>query len=204
MFTGIIRHLGTIAAIESKTDGVYLRVQTPLGNEVAEGDSVAVNGACLTVLTHNASDMTFRLMQETLDKTSLGEGTVGSSLNLERPVAAGERFDGHFVLGHVDGTAQVKNITNAGNDKIFTLQTSRKLMAYLIPKGSIAIDGVSLTIVDINKQNFTVSIMPYTLDHTNFGALKIGNRVNLEADMIAKHVSALLQQQRQLTPPAGG
>lgn len=199
MFTGIIRHKGTIANVSTKPDGVYLRVTSSLGNEVAEGDSVAVNGACLTVLTRTVSDLTFRLMQETLNKTSLGEGAVGSSLNLERPVAAGERFDGHFVLGHVDGTATVKVIQKVSNDSIFTLQPLQHLMRFIIPKGSIALDGVSLTIVDCSTNDFTVSIMPYTLEHTTFGGLEVGNLVNIEVDMIAKHVSALLQQQQQLT-----
>lgn len=199
MFTGIIRQKGTVAEVTTKPDGVYLRVQSSLGSEVIPGDSVAVNGICLTVLANTNAEITFRLMQETLAKTSIGTAKIGAILNLEQPVAAGERFDGHFVLGHVDGTALVTTITSAGADKIFTLEPSQELLAYLIPKGSIAIDGVSLTIVEVAKQSFTVSIMPYTLEHTTFGSVDVGYRANIEVDMIAKHVAALLQQQRQLT-----
>lgn len=192
MFTGIIRHQGTVTAVDTKPDGVYISVATKLGTEVAEGDSVAVNGACLTVLEYTPESITFRLMQETLDKTSLEGVAKGSTLNLERPVMAGERFDGHFVLGHVDGTAEVTDIAHAGDDRVFTFKPDRSLLPYIVSKGSITIDGVSLTVVTATNETFTVSIMPYTLEHTNLGTVEVGDRVNLEADMIAKHVERIV------------
>tara|TARA_Y100000310_G_scaffold246561_2_gene251875 strand:+ start:72 stop:659 length:588 start_codon:yes stop_codon:yes gene_type:complete len=192
MFTGIIRHLGTVTDLATKEDGTYLTIKTSLASDVAEGDSVAVNGTCLTVLQHTANAIDFRLMQETLDKTSLGQATKDSVLNLERPVAAGEHFDGHFVLGHVDGVAEVTAITAAGDDRIFTLKPAPGTLRYFIPKGSVSLDGISLTVVDVTDETFTVSMMPYTLEHTNFGSVQVGYRANVEIDMIAKHVERLV------------
>jgi len=188
MFTGIIRHVGIVTDLSTREDGVYLTIKTDLAASVAEGDSVAVNGTCLTVLTHDASSIDFRLMQETLDKTSLGQAATGSALNLERPVAAGEHFDGHFVLGHVDGVAKVTNETEVNGDMVFTLEPPRDLMRYLVPKGSVSLDGISLTVVAVTDTDFTVSMMPYTIEHTNFKSVTTGYRANIEIDMIAKHV----------------
>lgn len=196
MFTGIIRHRGTIASFNRQPDAAVISIETALATEVAEGDSLAVNGACLTVLEHNPKTITFRLMKETLDRTNLGQLEKESIVNLERPVAAGERFDGHFVLGHVDGVAKIAAIEEAGDDRIFVFEPPTDITKYLIPKGSIALDGVSLTIVEAHKQSFTVSIMPYTLEHTTFGQAKRGDHVNIEVDMVAKHVARLLQNDK--------
>jgi riboflavin synthase len=192
MFTGIIRHLGTVTNLITKKDGTYLTIKTSLAKNVVEGDSVAVNGTCLTVLEHTSESIDFRLMQETLDKTSLGQATKESVLNLERPVGAGEYFDGHFVLGHVDGVAEITDISAAGDDRIFTLKPAVDILRYFIPKGSVSLDGISLTVVDVTADSFTVSMMPYTLERTNFGSVEVGYRANVEIDMIAKHVERLV------------
>ena len=192
MFTGIIRHLGTVTSFEQQPNAAIVVVTTDVASQVAEGDSVAVNGACLTALEHDASTITFRLMQETLMKTNLGELTEGAQLNLERSVAAGERFDGHFVLGHVDGVATISAREPVGDDRVFTFTPPTELTPFLIDKGSVAIDGVSLTVVEARDNDFTASIMPYTLEHTTFGSRGVGDQVNIELDMIAKHVGRIM------------
>jgi riboflavin synthase len=164
-----------------------------LAQEVTAGDSVAVQGACLTVLTHTGQSLEFRLMDETLQRTNLGKLRIGSGVNLERPVAAGERFDGHFVMGHVDATCTVRAIQKLGGDKIFTFTLPADLSPYLIGKGSVTLDGVSLTVVKIFDGEFTVSMMPYTLEHTTFGKTAAGDAVNIEVDMIGKYVVAALR-----------
>jgi riboflavin synthase len=200
MFTGIIRQLGSIASLEQQPEAAIIMVTTKLAPKVREGDSIAVNGACLTVLEATTNQIMFRLMRETLNKTNLGNLQEKDIVNLERPVAAGERFDGHFVLGHVDGVATIINIDAIGDDRIFSFTPSANFMPLLIKKGSVALDGVSLTVVDIHPANslrskdiFTVSLMPYTLDHTTFGFRKVGQQVNLEIDMIAKHVERIME-----------
>ncbi|MEX1112579.1 MAG: riboflavin synthase [Candidatus Andersenbacteria bacterium] len=189
MFTGIIRHMGTIEKVGDEADGAKVfTIATPLSKELHEGDSVAVNGACLTVLTATATIWQMRLMQETLAKTNLGALTVSSAVNLERPLAIGDRLDGHFVQGHVDGVCTISDIQPAGDDRVFTFTPSPSLLPYVIDKGSVALDGVSLTVVAITDGAFTVSIMPYTLEHTTFGTRAIGDSVNIEVDMIGKYV----------------
>lgn len=189
MFTGIIRHLGTIQTISPTQDSASIfTLSTPLSSSLTEGDSIAVNGACLTVLSHTDTSLELRLMQETLAKTNLGQLTEGDSVNLERPLSVGERLDGHFVQGHVDAVCEITNLTEAGDDRIFTFKPPQDLLPYLIPKGSVALDGVSLTVVDVTDDAFTVSIMPYTLEHTTFGSRAVHSMVNIEVDMIGKYV----------------
>jgi len=190
MFTGIIRYVGNITKIKSQESSSDLVIASSLGQEVAEGDSVAVNGTCLTVLSHSKDTLTFRLMAETLKRTNLGNLKLHMAVNLERPLRPDQPLDGHFVQGHVDGLATVTNIESIGGDKIFTFKVSADLLPYLIPKGSVALDGVSLTVVDVNDatHTFTVSIMPYTLEHTVFGKVEVGYHANLEVDMIGKYV----------------
>ncbi|MEX0650257.1 MAG: riboflavin synthase [Candidatus Andersenbacteria bacterium] len=191
MFTGIIRHLGTIENIRDEADGAKVfSIGTELGRDLQEGDSVAVNGACLTVLSADKTSWQLRLMRETLAKTNLGTLAVNSAVNLERPLVVGDRLDGHFVQGHVDGVCKIVSIEPVGNDRIFTFQPTNQLtiLPYLVSKGSVALDGVSLTVVEVNSSVFTVSIMPYTLEHTTFGQREIGDTVNIEVDMIGKYV----------------
>lgn len=182
--------MGEITSNKLEKKASLLTIASPLSGDVREGDSVAVNGACLTVL--ESSPIKFRLMAETLKKTNLGELRAGQPVNLERPVAAGEHFDGHFVMGHVDGVCKVVAIKKVGDDKIFMFRAPKKLLVYIIPKGSVALNGVSLTVVEIHKNEFTVSMMPYTLQHTTFGKTKIDDEINVEVDMIGKYVERYL------------
>ncbi len=195
MFTGIIRHIGTISHKEATPEGVFLTIETALSSELSEGDSVSVNGACLTVLSHTDTTWTLRLMEETLKKTALGELTEGSIVNLERPLAIGDRLDGHFVQGHVDGVAKIVDLTAAGDDSIFTIEPDKALMPYIISKGSIALDGVSLTVVDVTDTTFTVSIMPYTKEVTTFGSRSVRDAVHIEVDMVGKYVASFVHHE---------
>lgn len=226
MFTGIIRHIGHVTKHEVKSDESTLTITAPFSTTLNEGDSVAVNGACLTVLEQTRDTFTTRLMAETLAKTNLGQLKTGNPVNLELPLTASQSFDGHFVTGHIDATARVTDSTPRGNDKIFTIEPPQDLMRYLVPKGTVALDGVSLTIVDVisppaeprsERQSlsttgdkslrrtgsggglggyFTVSMMPYTLEHTIFGSVTPGYRTNIETDLLAKHVVKLLENQQ--------
>lgn len=197
MFTGIIRHLGTIHTKKQEKDGaVILIIETSLAASLHKGDSVAVNGVCLTVLEHSKNSWTARLMQETLKRTNLGDVIVGGHVNLERPLAIGDVLDGHFVQGHVDGMATVSNIEHVGDDTIYAFTPPSILMPYFIPKGSVAIDGVSLTVVDVTDTEFTVSIMPYTRKKTTFGTRRVGDQVNIEVDMIGKYVQSFLRHDK--------
>ncbi len=193
MFSGIIRHLGTMAErTEEKDDAVVLWIKTELSKDLHEGDSVAVNGVCLTVLHTKKSTWQARLMQETIQRSNLGQLAVGDLVNIEQPLSLQGFIDGHLVQGHVDGTSKIRQITQLGDDRIFSFQMPEELASYLIPKGSIALDGVSLTVVEAKKDLCTVSIMPYTLDHTTFGKRQVGDIVNVEIDMISKYVKSFV------------
>jgi riboflavin synthase len=195
MFTGIIRELGRISDLDRAGDGIVLTLTRPASfTHLSDGDSVAVNGACLTVLSSDETTWQVRLMHETLAKTNLGMVERGATVNLERPVAAGERFDGHFVQGHVDGVAGILEIKPVGADRVLRFRPPAALMPFFVPKGSISLNGVSLTIVEVLPDSFTSSLMPYTLEHTTFGSAKVGDLVNIEVDMIAKHVAHLLKK----------
>lgn len=192
MFTGIIRHLGTIQNVRRDQSDYTFVIAADVAASLGEGDSIAVNGVCLTVLTATPTTWEVRLMQETLAKTNLGQLRVGSTVNLEQPLRADQRLDGHFVLGHVDGTCTVTDIVERGGDKVFTFAAPEALLPYLIPKGSVALDGVSLTIVDMLRDGFTVSYMPYTLTHTTFGTAAPGYLANIEVDVLGKYAARLL------------
>lgn len=189
MFTGIIRHLGTVTATTTTPTGRYLSIATSLAPNLHEGNSIAVNGACLTVETKTDTEWTAHLMQETLRKTNLGILAVGDKVNLEEPVKIGETLDGHFVQGHVDGVTTILNIQAEGTDRMFTFMLPPTMRALLIPKGSIALDGVSLTVVDLTSEIFRVSIMPYTIAHTTFQYRTPGDLINIETDMLGKYIA---------------
>lgn len=183
MFTGIIRHLGILSTSHKKADGsIVLEITAPFSQGLHEGDSVAVNGVCLTVLSHTDTMWACRLMAETIQKTTLGSIPIQSKLNLELPAKAGDRLDGHIVQGHVDTVCTITDITPRGDDRIFTLAPPKEFLSRITQKGSIALDGVSLTIVDVTDTTFTVSLMPYTLEHTTLGTKQIGASVNMELD----------------------
>ncbi|HLC49104.1 MAG TPA: riboflavin synthase [Candidatus Andersenbacteria bacterium] len=183
MFTGIIRNIGTIVSSTRQEDGsVFLEIQAPFSAELSEGDSVAVAGACLTVLTHTDTTWTCYLMAETLDKTTLGKLMPGDKVNLEQPAKAGDFLHGHIVQGHVDGVCKIITIQKHGDDSVITFQPPKELLKHIVSKGSVTLDGVSLTVVDVLDNSFTVSLMPYTLAHTTFQHKTVGDEVHIETD----------------------
>jgi len=195
MFTGIVEELGSIAAIEDQSDAIRLTVAASAVLEgVALGDSIAVNGCCLTVATVSADATTWTadVMQETLDKTSLYGVKPGDVVNLERAVTPQTRLGGHIVQGHVDGVGEVLRRSPSEHWEVVEISLPEHLARYLVDKGSITVDGVSLTVVEAGEKSFTVSLIPETLARTTLGRRQVGDRVNLEADVLAKHVEKLL------------
>jgi riboflavin synthase len=194
MFTGIIEHAGTVHRIQLREDGARLVVEAgPVAGEARLGDSVAVNGCCLTVVEIEGSRLAFDAVHETLRRTSLGELAEGATVNLERPLRASGRFDGHVVQGHVDGTAVVESVTDEGNSRRFRFRAPPDLLRYVVEKGSIAVDGISLTVAAAADEWLEVVIIPHTWEVTNLGARVPGDRVNIEVDILAKYVERLLQ-----------
>ncbi|MFE4969448.1 riboflavin synthase [Streptomyces sp. NPDC056660] len=193
MFTGIVEELGEITAVENLGDASRFRLRGPVVTEGAQhGDSIAVNGVCLTVVEHEGDEFTADVMQETLKRSSLGALDVGSRVNLERPTAVGSRLGGHIVQGHVDGTGQVLSRTPSENWEIVKVSLPADLSRYVVEKGSITVDGISLTVVEAGPDYFTVSLIPTTLDLTTLGRKQPGDPVNLEVDIVAKYVERLL------------
>ncbi|MCY7401199.1 MAG: riboflavin synthase [Nocardioides sp.] len=193
MFTGIVEELGSIAAIEDQGDAIRLTVaaDTVMGGTVL-GDSISVNGCCLTVSALGDGTWTADLMQETLDKTSLAGVAPGDRVNLERAVTVDKRLGGHIVQGHVDGVGEVISRSPSEHWDVVEISLPAGIARYLVDKGSITVDGVSLTVVEAREASFTVSLIPETLARTTLGSRLVGDRVNLEADVIAKHVEKLL------------
>ena len=193
MFTGIIEELGTVESVEDKGDAIRLtiRAATVLA-DAGLGDSIAVNGCCLTVAARTEDTWTADVMQETLDKTSLYGVAAGERVNLERAVTVDKRLGGHIVQGHVDGVGTVVSRTPSEHWEVVEIAMPSGLARYLVDKGSITVDGVSLTVVEAGDDRFTVSLIPETLARTTLGFRGPGDRVNLEADVIAKHVERLL------------
>ncbi|OKJ96775.1 riboflavin synthase subunit alpha [Streptomyces sp. CB03234] len=193
MFTGIVEELGEVTAVETLGDASRFRLRGPLVTEGAKhGDSIAVNGVCLTVVETADGEFTADVMAETLNRSSLGALTTGSRVNLERPMAVGDRLGGHIVQGHVDGTGTILARTPSENWEIVTVSLPDTLRRYVVEKGSITVDGVSLTVVDAGPDYFTVSLIPTTLALTTLGTKEPGAPVNLEVDVIAKYVERLL------------
>ncbi|MER6156585.1 riboflavin synthase [Streptomyces sp. NPDC001868] len=196
MFTGIVEELGEVTAVEKLGDSSRFRLRGPVVTEGARhGDSIAVNGVCLTVVEHEDDWFTADVMAETLERSSLGALTTGSRVNLERPMAVGERLGGHIVQGHVDGTGEVIERKPSENWEIVKISLPADLTRYVVEKGSITVDGISLTVVDAGPDYFTVSLIPTTLDLTTLGRKQPGDPVNLEVDVIAKYVERLLGAQ---------
>jgi riboflavin synthase len=197
LFTGIIEAVGTLAALEPRGSQVGVVVDAPAVTEgVRIGDSVAVNGTCLTVTKIVAGRLHFDAVRETLERTSLGSQRVGARINLERAMRADGRLDGHIVQGHVDGTGRVADLTRDGDDVRFAIECGAEIARYLVPKGSVAIDGVSLTVVGVSDAGFDVALIPHTLAATNLGDRRPGDRVNLEADVLGKYVVRYLERTR--------
>ncbi|MBM6403761.1 riboflavin synthase [Phycicoccus sp. CSK15P-2] len=193
MFTGIVEELGTVIALEHAADSARLAVHGPLvTSDATHGASIAVNGVCLTVVEHGDGAFTVDVMEETLRRSSLGALTVGDPVNLERAMAASARFGGHVVQGHVDGTATVTAREPGERWEVVRFSLPGHLAPYLVEKGSVTVDGVSLTVVEAGDDHFSVSLVPTTLELTTLGSRAVGDVVNLEVDVLAKYVERLL------------
>jgi riboflavin synthase len=197
MFTGLVEECGEIVALESDETGARLTVRAGVVNADAQlGDSIAVNGCCLTVAAREGDTLRFDLLAETLARTNLGRLSPGSRVNLERALAAGARLGGHFVQGHIDGTAEVLAFEPVGADHRLEVALPAEFARYVAFKGSIAIDGMSLTVAEVRDASFVVWIIPHTLAKTNLSARRRGDIVNLEFDLLAKYVERILATQK--------
>jgi len=193
MFTGIVEELGEVVAVEDVGDSARVRIRGPLvTSDAGHGDSIAVNGVCLTVTDLVDGTFAADVMKETLDRSSLGALKPGSPVNLERPVTLQARLGGHLVQGHVDGTGTVLERTPGEQWEVVRIALPADLGRYVVPKGSITVDGVSLTVVEVDQASFTVSLIPTTLAGTTLGTSAPGATVNLEVDIVAKYVEKLL------------
>lgn len=193
MFTGLIEAVGTVRSLEPRgPEGARLVLGIPFAGELSEGESVAVNGCCLTVTSREAGGAAFDLLGETLARTNLGGLALGDRVNLERALKADGRFGGHFVQGHIDTTAGVAAAESKGADLQLTIALSKEGRRYLIEKGSVAVNGVSLTVASLGEENFGLWIIPHTLQETNLGDLRPGDLVNLEYDLLAKYAERQL------------
>ena len=195
MFTGIIESVGRVAAIDHDGTLARIAIDAPdVSDGVRIGDSVAVNGGCLTVTRLEGGRFHFEADQETLDRTSLGDLAVGSRVNVERAMPANGRLDGHIVQGHVDGTGAVRAFERRDDDVRLEIECGAEIGDFLVPKGSVAIDGVSLTVVEVLAGGFDVALIPHTLEATNLCDRKAGDRVNIEADVLGKYVKRYLDR----------
>lgn len=192
MFTGLIQDVGEVRSLDSGAEGARLMIATSLGSDIALGDSVAVNGICLTATGAEDSGFETEAMNQTLEVTALGGVEAGDQVNLELAMKASDRLGGHIVQGHVDGVGEVVALTDDGFAKRLRVALDRDLLRYAIDKGSIALDGVSLTIADLGDDWLEVSLIPETLERTNLGAAQAGRKINVECDVIAKHVERLV------------
>ena len=192
MFTGLVADLGTVAAVDAADDGVRLRVTTALAGDLRDGDSIAVNGVCLTAVGPDGDGFGADVMRETLRRSSLAEVRPGARVNLELPLRADDRLGGHVVQGHVDGLGAIRAVREDGFARIVTIEADPALLRYVVEKGSIAVDGVSLTVAAVDGDAFSVSLIPETLERTTLGGAGPGAPVNLEVDILAKYVEKLL------------
>ncbi|WP_242203224.1 riboflavin synthase [Aestuariivivens insulae] len=192
MFTGIIEAIGTVTALDNEKGNLHISIESSITPELKIDQSVSHNGVCLTVVAINDNTYTVTAINETLEKTNLKHLKIGDKVNLERAMKLGDRLDGHIVQGHVDQTAKCTNIASANGSWIFTFNYDAKLNNITIEKGSITINGVSLTVVNSKADTFSVAIIPYTFEHTNFNSFKVDAVVNLEFDVLGKYVSKLV------------
>ena len=192
MFTGLVEDLGTVEAVDATADGVRLTVATRLAGELGDGDSIAVDGVCLTAVGPTAERFAADVMHETLRNSTLDGVAAGSAVNLELALRADARLGGHIMQGHVDGVGVVRDITPDGFARIVTISAGPELLRYVVHKGSIAVNGVSLTIARVDDESFDVSLIPETLERTTLGSSAPGTVVNLEVDMVAKYVEKLV------------
>ncbi len=194
MFTGIVEHVGTITALEHAADGGRLKIRAPeLARSLESGNSIAVNGCCLTVVEAGSESFTADLSGETLRRTSFAELESGARVNLERPLTSGKEFGGHFVQGHVDGVGRVARLAPEGPNWWLAVRVPEDLARYIAVKGSLAVDGISLTVAAWRDAVAEIALIPFTYTHTNLGTLAVGDPVNLECDILAKYVERLLE-----------
>ncbi len=192
MFTGLVQGVGSVAGIERSDDGMRITIATPLVPELNAGDSIAINGVCLTAVDLAGDSFVADAMNETLARSSLGDLAPGSSVNLELPLRATDRLGGHVVQGHVDGVGEVLDQHDDGFARRIRIGAPTEVLRYVVEKGSIAVDGVSLTVTEVDERSFTVSLIPETLERTTLGGIGAGRRVNLEVDVLAKYVEKLM------------
>jgi riboflavin synthase len=193
MFTGLVQDLGRIAHADRSADGARVTIETELAAELREGDSVAVNGVCLTATAVADGAFAADVMNETLTRTSLAAVQPGTGVNLELPLRPTDRLGGHVVQGHVDGLGTIAEVTDDGFSRRVRFEADPELLRYVVRKGSIAVDGVSLTVADLDRSSFTVSLIPESIARTNLGAAQPGTKVNLEVDVLAKYVERLIR-----------
>lgn len=191
MFTGIIETLGTVQEVKKEQDNIHITIDSSLSNELKIDQSVAHNGICLTVVAIEGRHYTVTAIGETIKKTNISHWKTGDSVNLERAMKLGDRLDGHIVQGHVDQIGNCISVQETNGSWLYTFEYDSALQNITIEKGSITVNGVSLTVVDSGKNNFSVAIIPYTYEHTNFSSFIVGTKVNLEFDVIGKYVSRL-------------
>ena len=196
MFTGLIESVGEIAEVKPTPSGFRLRVTTPLAGELAPGDSLAVNGVCLTVVSADVDGVHADVSPETARVTGLGSARRGTAVNLERPVRADARMGGHFVQGHVDATGTVEDIRQEGESYWVTVKFPPAMAPLIVRKGSIAVNGISLTVAGVDDKRFDVQVIPFTWEHTNLRQAKAGDLVNLECDILGKYVARALEARR--------
>ena len=189
MFTGIVEEVGVVAKISD--NGMTVQASKVL-EDVKLGDSIAVNGTCLTAVSFTKGEFSVDLSPETMRRTSLGKLSEGSLVNLERALLASDRMGGHIVQGHVDGTGRIMSTKTDGDSIIFRVRVPKRLNKYIVEKGFIAVDGISLTVVQRGASSFTLAVIPFTLNNTNLARLSVGDQVNLEADILAKYIESLL------------
>jgi riboflavin synthase len=192
VFTGLVEDLGRIVAVDHTADGAVLTVATRLAGELGEGDSIAVNGVCLTATSIEGEQFTADAMHETLRRSSLGDVGPGGVVNLELALRADARLGGHIMQGHVDGVGTIAAIREDGFSRVVTVRTQPDVLRYVVEKGSIAVDGISLTVSRVDDGGFDVSLIPETLERTNLGVTEVGRTVNLEVDIVAKYVEKLV------------
>ncbi|HEY3131395.1 MAG TPA: riboflavin synthase [Acidobacteriota bacterium] len=196
MFTGLIQDVGKIASLQLNKRSAVLAVETSLPmRSMKLGASIAVNGACLTIMKKGKNTLTVDVSPETLNRTSLALLGIGSLVNLERSLRLQDGLGGHLVTGHVDGVAVIESIETQGEFTFFTFRIPVQLGAFLVSKGSVAVDGISLTINECSRRRFSVAIIPFTLEHTNLRARRVGDKVNIETDLIGKYVQKLVRAQ---------
>jgi riboflavin synthase len=195
MFTGLIEEVGTVIEISTTDRGSQLQIAAPyVAEKIHIGDSIAVNGCCLTVAAHRGDQVIFDLLGETLERTNLGTLRYESRINLERALAVGARIGGHFLQGHVDCAARVVAFEKNNGDQRLEVELPSEFAHYVANKGSIAVNGISLTVAEVSPESFAVWIIPHTRDHTNLGTVRAGDRVNLEFDLLAKYLERMLDR----------